>query len=84
MTADRGAARPPALKPDTAPPNKTFHHPHVGTITLGFQGMQLEGTPGQRLGIYLAEPGTPDYDAMILLTWPSHADTTQPAVQRHH
>ena len=29
--------------------------------------MQLEGTPGQRLGIYLAEPGTPDYDAMILL-----------------
>ena len=39
--------------------NKTFHHPHVGTITLGFQGMQLEGTPGQRLGVYLAEPGPP-------------------------
>jgi len=35
--------------------------------------MQLEGTPGQRLGIYLAEPGTPDYDAMILL------DMTTPA-----
>jgi MmyB-like transcription regulator ligand binding domain len=64
----------------TAAKNKTFHHPHVGTVTLGFQGMQLEGTPGQRLGIYLAEPGTPDYDAMILL------DMTVPATpgsQRH-
>ena len=57
----------------TAAQNKTFHHPHVGTITLGFQGMQLEGTPGQRLGVYVAEPGTPDYDAMILL------DMTAPA-----
>jgi hypothetical protein len=36
--------------------------------------MQLEGTPGQRLGIYLAQVGTPDYDAMILL------DMTAPAV----
>jgi transcriptional regulator with XRE-family HTH domain len=53
---------------------KTFHHPTVGTLTLGFQGMQLEGTPGQRLGIYLAEVGTRDYDAMILL------DLTAPAV----
>jgi hypothetical protein len=41
--------------------------PTVGALTLGFQGMQLEGTPGQRLGIYLAQVGTPDYDAMILL-----------------
>jgi transcriptional regulator with XRE-family HTH domain len=51
----------------TAPQQKTFRHPRVGTLTLGFQGMQLEDTPGQRLGVYLAEPGTPDYDAMILL-----------------
>jgi MmyB-like transcription regulator ligand binding domain len=55
--------------------NKTFHHPRVGTITLSFQGMQLEGTPGQRLGTYLAAPATPDYDAMVLLdmtvTWQS-------------
>ncbi|MFC9454497.1 helix-turn-helix transcriptional regulator [Streptomyces sp. NPDC056983] len=46
---------------------KTFHHPAVGTLTLGFQGMQLEGTPGHRLGVYVAEPGTPDHDAMMLL-----------------
>lgn len=29
--------------------------------------MQLDGTPGQHLGICLEEPGTLDYDAMILL-----------------
>ncbi|MFF1695315.1 helix-turn-helix transcriptional regulator [Streptomyces sp. NPDC058257] len=46
---------------------KTFHHPTVGDLTLGVQAMQLEGTPGQRLGVYLAEPGTPDHDAMLLL-----------------
>ena len=62
-----------------APPrqNKTFHHPQVGTITLGFQGMQLEGTPGQRLGVYVAEPGTPDYDAMILLDMTAPADAAK-------
>ena len=64
--------------------NKTFHHPQVGTITLGFQGMQLEGTPGQRLGIYLAEPGTPDYDAMILLDMTAPATlNSQPRTSRN-
>jgi len=68
----------------TAHQDKTFHHPHVGTITLTFQGMQLEGTPGQRLGVYTAEPGTPDHDAMILLdlTAPRHA--AEPAAQHPH
>ncbi|WP_372442033.1 hypothetical protein [Actinomadura violacea] len=27
----------------------------------------MEGTPGQRLGVYVAEPGTPDHDALLLL-----------------
>jgi transcriptional regulator with XRE-family HTH domain len=68
----------------TAATNKTFHHPQVGTITLGFQGMQLEGTPGQRLGIYLAEPGTPDYDAMILLDMTAPATlNSQPRTSRN-
>ena len=35
--------------------------------------MHLEGTPGQRIGVYTAEPGTPDHDAMTLL------DMTAPA-----
>jgi hypothetical protein len=63
---------------------KTFHHPHVGTITLGFQGMQLEGTPGQRLGVYIAEAGTPDYDAMILLDMTAPRHTVKPAAQQRH
>ncbi|WP_037914225.1 helix-turn-helix transcriptional regulator [Actinacidiphila yeochonensis] len=46
---------------------KTFHHPAVGVLTLSSQSMHLEGTPGQRLGAYTAEPGTPDHDAMLLL-----------------
>jgi transcriptional regulator with XRE-family HTH domain len=46
---------------------KTFRHPQVGTLTLGFQAMSLEGTPGQRLSTYYAQPGTADYDAMVLL-----------------
>ncbi|ADI11447.1 transcriptional regulator, XRE family protein [Streptomyces bingchenggensis BCW-1] len=55
------------VKGRRAATRKTFHHPHVGEITLGFQAMHLEGTPGQRLGVYIAEPDTPDYDAMVLL-----------------
>lgn len=60
---------------------KTFHHPEVGDLTLSGQSMQLEGTPGQRLGVYTAEPGSPDHDAMLLLdmTAPqpaAHPDTT--------
>lgn len=46
---------------------KTFRHPQVGEFTLAFQGMALEGTPGHRMGVYTAEPGTPDHDAMLLL-----------------
>jgi hypothetical protein len=49
--------------------------------TLGFQGTQLEGTPGQRLGVYLAEPGTPDHDAMILLDLSAPRPGQEPAAQ---
>ncbi|CAM5509145.1 Putative DNA-binding protein OS=Streptomyces tendae OX=1932 GN=llpRV PE=4 SV=1 [Streptomyces tendae] len=49
------------------PARKTFRHPRVGTVTLTSQSMHLEGTPGQRIGVYTAEPGTPDHDAMLLL-----------------
>ena len=51
---------------------KTFHHPQVGTLTLGYQSMQLEGTPGQRMNAYYAQPATPDHDAMILLDLAAH------------
>jgi len=44
--------------------------------------MQLEGTPGQRLGVYVAEPGTPDYDAMVLLDMTALTHAGQPVVQK--
>jgi transcriptional regulator with XRE-family HTH domain len=46
---------------------KTFHHPEVGDLTLGYQSMQLEGTPGHRLVSYYAEKATPEFDAVVLL-----------------
>ncbi|MFD8809263.1 helix-turn-helix transcriptional regulator [Streptomyces sp. NPDC059597] len=49
------------------PPHKTFRHPRVGTLTLTTQSLHVEGTPGQRIGVYTAEPGTPEHDALLLL-----------------
>jgi aryl-alcohol dehydrogenase-like predicted oxidoreductase len=39
-----GAVSPSSSCARVLPVSVTFHHPRVGTITLGFQGMQLEGT----------------------------------------
>ncbi|MFE6822249.1 helix-turn-helix transcriptional regulator [Streptomyces sp. NPDC057690] len=47
--------------------NKTFHHPEVGDLSPGYQSMQIEGTHGQRLVAFYAEPGTPDHDKLVLL-----------------
>ena len=60
------------------PATKTMNHPTVGTITLGFQAMTLEGTPGHRLSIYYATPGSPAHDALILLDM-----TTSPQPASH-
>lgn len=57
---------------------KTFHHPQVGTLTLSGQSLHIEGTPGQRLGVYTAEPGTPDHDAMLLLDLTAPQPAGQP------
>ncbi|MER5341093.1 helix-turn-helix transcriptional regulator [Streptomyces mirabilis] len=46
---------------------KTFRHPRVDDVTFGYQSMTLEGTDGHRLVAYHAPPGTPEYDAMLLL-----------------
>ncbi|MER5200572.1 helix-turn-helix transcriptional regulator [Streptomyces sp. NPDC002755] len=57
---------------------KTFHHPQVGVLTLSGQSMHIEDTPGQRLGVYTAEPGTPDHDAMLLLDLTSPRPAADP------
>lgn len=46
---------------------KTLRHPAVGTMALNHEVLELVGTDGQRIVVYLATPGTPDYDAMTLL-----------------
>jgi transcriptional regulator with XRE-family HTH domain len=64
---------------------KTFRHPQVGRITLTFQGMRLEGTPGHRLGVYIATPGSPEHDAITLLdmTLPSQRDPSTNTPHEH-
>ncbi|WP_431035010.1 helix-turn-helix transcriptional regulator [Streptomyces sp. P6-2-1] len=57
---------------------KTFQHPLVGTMTLTSHSLQIEGTPGQRIGVYTAEPGTPEHDALVLL---DNAGSRQAAVR---
>ncbi|WP_329122587.1 helix-turn-helix transcriptional regulator [Streptomyces sp. NBC_01465] len=47
--------------------HKRFHHPEVGDVTLGYESMTLARTEEQRLIAYHAEPGSPAYDAMVLL-----------------
>jgi transcriptional regulator with XRE-family HTH domain len=46
---------------------KTFHHPLVGDLTLGYHALQLTGGAGQALIAYWATPGTPEHDSLILL-----------------
>jgi transcriptional regulator with XRE-family HTH domain len=55
---------------------KTLHHPEVGTFTLDVQAMQIEGTPGHRLVIYYAEPGTLHHDAVVRLDRMPHEHVT--------
>ena len=46
---------------------KVFRHPAVGTMSLAHESLELTRTDGQRLVVYMAAPGTADYDAMVLL-----------------
>jgi transcriptional regulator with XRE-family HTH domain len=47
--------------------DRVFRHPLVGTMTLAHETVDLNRADGQRLVVYVAEPGTPDHDAMVLL-----------------
>ncbi|MER5802131.1 helix-turn-helix transcriptional regulator [Streptomyces mirabilis] len=62
--------------------DKSFHHPEVGDITLGFKSMVLDGTPGHRLVVFYAEPGTPDHDKMLLLDKPVSQPAPEPAKKK--
>jgi transcriptional regulator with XRE-family HTH domain len=47
--------------------DRVFRHPLVGAMTLAHETLDVNRADGQRLIAYLATPGTPDHDAMILL-----------------
>jgi len=47
--------------------DRVIKHPLVGTLRLAHETLGLNRTEGHCLIVYLAEPGTPDHDAMILL-----------------
>ncbi|MEV4255724.1 helix-turn-helix transcriptional regulator [Spirillospora sp. NPDC049652] len=52
---------------------KTFHHPRVGVLTLDYEVLHLNAD-GQRMTVYQAEPGSPDHDAMVLLSLGTTSD----------
>ncbi|MFD8715072.1 hypothetical protein ACFV07_32075 [Streptomyces anulatus] len=52
----------------------------MGTIVLGYQSLQVEGSAGQRLGVFTAEPGTPDYEAIVVLDGMAGQDAGHPVV----
>jgi transcriptional regulator with XRE-family HTH domain len=54
---------------------KVFLHPVVGTLTLAHENLELNHAEGQRLIVFMAAPGTPDHDAMILLDQAGQAAT---------
>jgi transcriptional regulator with XRE-family HTH domain len=47
--------------------DRVLRHPLVGTLRLAHETLRLNQAEGQHLVIYMAEPGTPDHDAMVLL-----------------
>lgn len=46
---------------------KRFHHRQVGALELGFQALDVPGSPGWQVVVYDAEPGTASAEALALL-----------------
>ncbi|MEU7377997.1 helix-turn-helix transcriptional regulator [Streptomyces albidoflavus] len=57
-----------------APDPKTFHHPDVGDLHLGYESLPLEHSPKQRFVIFFAQPGTGDHDKLRTLDEKGAAD----------
>ncbi|HXT93042.1 MAG TPA: helix-turn-helix transcriptional regulator [Trebonia sp.] len=47
--------------------DRVIRHPLVGTMRLAHETLSLNRAEGHSLIVYMAEPGTPDHDAMVLL-----------------
>ncbi|MFF2653099.1 helix-turn-helix domain-containing protein [Streptomyces sp. NPDC058045] len=46
---------------------KRIHHPVVGEMTIGYDVLAVQATPGVTITTYLPEPGSPSADALELL-----------------
>lgn len=56
---------------------KRFHHPVVGDLTLNYESMELTADTNLRLNAYVAEPGTPSAERLVLLaSWAATPLTT--------
>ncbi|WP_086844786.1 helix-turn-helix domain-containing protein [Amycolatopsis kentuckyensis] len=56
---------------------KNYHHPLVGDLTLDCDTWASPDGSGQRLMVLTAEPGTPNHDALVILTaWAAEDKTT--------
>jgi hypothetical protein len=49
---------------------------HPGLLTLAHEALDLARSDGQRLFVYMATPGSADYDAMVLLDMAGSAVTS--------
>ncbi|GHG44599.1 MULTISPECIES: helix-turn-helix domain-containing protein [Amycolatopsis] len=56
---------------------KRYHHPLTGSMTLDCDTWASPDGSGQRLMVLTAEPGTPDHDALLILTaWAAEEEDT--------
>lgn len=46
---------------------KRLNHPVVGELTIGYDVLAIQSTPGLSITTYLPEPGTPSADALYML-----------------
>ncbi|MFI5842564.1 helix-turn-helix transcriptional regulator [Catenuloplanes sp. NPDC051500] len=57
---------------------KSFQHPVVGRLDLGFEALPMPADPGLTLTAYSAEPGTPAADGLRLLaSWAASTEVKQ-------
>lgn len=54
--------------------SKSYRHPLIGEITLGYQGFEVAGSDGLRMVVFHAEPGSAQEDALVLLDMASPLD----------
>jgi transcriptional regulator with XRE-family HTH domain len=47
--------------------DRVINHPLVGTVRVAHETLGLNPAEGHSLVVYMAEPGTPDHDAIVLL-----------------